>query len=99
MMAMMASSCIPFRYAILLDEGGVYADLDVTCLQPVDKWMQRTGDYGNVELLVGFEITTNRHDWRLWFARYLARILFFLSNLGEGEGGTRLSIISFISRQ
>ena len=58
-----------FRYAILYDEGGIYADIDVTCNRPVDDWLKQTGDFYNVDLIVGFEICTKREDWRKWFAR------------------------------
>eukprot|EP00039_Didymoeca_costata_P029570 m.25251 g.25251 ORF g.25251 m.25251 type:complete len:1001 (+) comp7690_c0_seq1:225-3227(+) len=58
-----------FRYAILHDVGGIYADIDVTCSRPVDEWLRNTGDYYNVDLIVGFEVATDRPDWRKWFAR------------------------------
>ena len=58
-----------FRYAILYDVGGIYADIDVTCQRPVDEWLRTTGDFFNVDLIVGFEITTTRKDWKKWFAR------------------------------
>ena len=28
-----------FRYLVLLDFGGYYADIDVTCDQPIDEWL------------------------------------------------------------
>ena len=65
-----------FRYMILYDEGGVYADLDVSCLIPCDAWARaygRFGDaakYGDPGLIVGFEqISSERTDWADWYAR------------------------------
>ena len=47
----------------MLDEGGVYADLDVTCTQPVDRWT-RTGsvrEFGtDIGLIVGFEAVVDQ---------------------------------------
>lgn len=59
-----------FRYLILYDVGGYYADIDVECAQPIDKWLERTHNRFNVGIMVGFEIITgDRPDWHLWFAR------------------------------
>ena len=58
-----------FRYAILHDKGGYYADVDVTCTRGIDEWQQQTNDFFNVDLMVGFEVVTEREDWAQWYAR------------------------------
>lgn len=55
-----------FRYAILFDQGGIYADVDVTCVKSIKQWSK---GIDNVELYIGFEVMTERHDWKDWFAR------------------------------
>lgn len=57
-----------FRYAVLYDIGGLYADIDVECKKPIDQWNSRhSNDYG-VDLMVGLEVATERPDWAQWFA-------------------------------
>jgi len=65
-----------FRYLILLDRGGVYADLDVACQRPVDAWVAqyRPRDFhtSDINVVVGFEIVTDaaavrRHDFAAEF--------------------------------
>ena len=41
-----------FRYIVLMVHGGVYADIDVTCVRPVDQWIAHTGNYFNMDFLV-----------------------------------------------
>jgi mannosyltransferase OCH1-like enzyme len=57
------------RYAILYDQGGYYADIDVECTEPIDNWLADHDNYDNVEMVVGFEVVTDREDWADWFAR------------------------------
>ena len=63
-----------FRYVALWAFGGVYADIDVTALEPVDSWGTRLRtrskldsagllDYRNVDFIVGFEALPLRPDW------------------------------------
>lgn len=63
-----------FRYMILYDVGGVYADLDVACVVPIDRWAKTYGRAHHVSgdpgLIVGFEqISSERADWAEWYAR------------------------------
>lgn len=57
-----------FRYLALYVHGGVYADIDVTCMRPVEAWFTRAGAYYNAGFVAGFEEVTARKDWRKWFA-------------------------------
>ena len=68
-----------FRYVALWAFGGVYADIDVTALEPVDSWGTRLRsrskldsagllDYGNVDFIVGFEALPLRPDWHAHYA-------------------------------
>jgi len=41
-----------FRYAVVLVHGGVYSDIDTTCLRPISSW---TTGYEGVRLIVGIE--------------------------------------------
>jgi len=55
---------------VLYDEGGVYADIDVSCERPVDEWFSHTGDWFNVALAVGIEVVVgDRPDWKQYFDR------------------------------
>lgn len=65
-----------FRYLILMDNGGLYADLDVECKRPIDKWVEqyRPRDFytSKINFVVGFEIVTDakaveRHDFATEF--------------------------------
>mmetsp|Transcript_11325 Transcript_11325/g.28907 ORF Transcript_11325/g.28907 Transcript_11325/m.28907 type:complete len:396 (-) Transcript_11325:3-1190(-) len=59
-----------FRYAILHQEGGFYSDLDVTCARPIREWLPHVKhDPHTTDLLVGFEVVTERPDWMYWYAR------------------------------
>ena len=60
-----------YRYIIVLDQGGVYADLDVTCIEPVDKWTAKAREFGtSVGLIVGFEAVVGQRELDLhYFAR------------------------------
>ncbi len=44
------------RYLILYNEGGVYADIDVEALQPVDKWIPPHFDKADLDLVISVEI-------------------------------------------
>ena len=68
-----------FRYVALWAFGGVYADIDVTALEPVDSWGTRLRtrskldsagllDYRNVDFIVGFEALPLRPDWHAHYA-------------------------------
>ena len=58
-----------FRYMVLYDEGGYYADCDVDCTQPVDRWVEQyePRSFYNVRFIAGAEIVTNakavRNHW------------------------------------
>ena len=60
-----------FRYIIVMDEGGVYADLDVTCVKPIEKWTSELREFANgVGLIVGFEAVVGQKELDLhYFAR------------------------------
>ncbi|GAA5910921.1 hypothetical protein JCM6882_001932 [Rhodosporidiobolus microsporus] len=68
-----------WRYLVLAVEGGVYADTDVECLHPVEKWGEdvswegkRPADYIAPSLIVGIEADVgSRHDWHDWWPRPL----------------------------
>ena len=51
-----------FRYLVLLEYGGYYSDVDVNCLEPIERWIGQyhPEDTDLVALLVGFEIVTNK---------------------------------------
>ncbi|CAG8952580.1 hypothetical protein HYFRA_00009686 [Hymenoscyphus fraxineus] len=49
------------RYLIMYVEGGVYADIDVEAVQPVDTWIQAPHDEGQVGLVISVEI--DEPDW------------------------------------
>ena len=57
-----------FRYLVLREQGGVYTDIDVTCMQPVEAWFARERAYFSAGFVAGFEEVTARPDWRQWFA-------------------------------
>jgi len=46
-----------FRYAVIHKYGGVYADIDVSCVIPIDDWIYPTygSDLYNIEMLIGWE--------------------------------------------
>ena len=46
-----------FRYAVVHKFGGVYADIDVACVLPIDQWVHpmHTNDFFNVDMIVGWE--------------------------------------------
>lgn len=45
-----------WRYLVLHKFGGVYADLDVRCMQPIDKWNREHGH--DAQVLIGVEMVT-----------------------------------------
>jgi alpha 1,6-mannosyltransferase len=60
-----------FRYVVVLAQGGVYADIDVTASTPADKWVAMAGEYPpSIDFVVGFEAvnTKNKTSWTKWFA-------------------------------
>ncbi|EGD81794.1 hypothetical protein PTSG_02506 [Salpingoeca rosetta] len=58
-----------FRYVILHDVGGYYADIDVTLQTPLDDWPLKHNIHYSAAVIVGFEIITQRPDWKQWFSR------------------------------
>lgn len=58
-----------FRYVILYDMGGVYADMDVSCYRPVSEWGPHSGVLADPQFIAGFEMVTTRPDWQLWYAK------------------------------
>jgi hypothetical protein len=44
------------RYLILYNEGGVYADIDVEALRPVDEWIPPHFDKADLDLVISVEI-------------------------------------------
>ncbi|BGP37184.1 hypothetical protein JCM10450v2_001092 [Rhodotorula kratochvilovae] len=68
-----------WRYLVLAVEGGVYADTDVECLKPVERWGEdaswkgeRPTSYEPPSLVVGIEADIgNRQDWHDWWPRPL----------------------------
>ena len=50
-----------FRYVVVLAQGGVYADIDVTASTPVDEWVPMAGEYPPaIDFVVGFEAVRER---------------------------------------
>eukprot|EP00730_Choanoeca_flexa_P006592 TRINITY_DN12182_c0_g2_i12.p1 TRINITY_DN12182_c0_g2~~TRINITY_DN12182_c0_g2_i12.p1 ORF type:complete len:657 (+),score=126.19 TRINITY_DN12182_c0_g2_i12:35-2005(+) len=73
-----------FRYLILYDVGGYYADIDVECLQPIETWQTRSRTFFNVGMMVGFEVITGtRPDWRKWFARKFQMCQWTIASVPE----------------
>ncbi|GAA6000829.1 hypothetical protein JCM10207_004679 [Rhodosporidiobolus poonsookiae] len=68
-----------WRYLVLAVEGGVYADTDVECLRPVEKWGEdvswhgeRPEGYVAPSLIVGIEADVGKRlDWHEWWPRPL----------------------------
>ncbi|GAA6030087.1 hypothetical protein JCM8097_009249 [Rhodosporidiobolus ruineniae] len=68
-----------WRYLVLAVEGGVYADTDVECLKPVERWGEdpswegkRPDTYTPPSLIVGIEADVgSRHDWHDFWPRPL----------------------------
>jgi mannosyltransferase OCH1-like enzyme len=44
------------RYLIMYAEGGVYADIDVECLRPINKFIPERYDEQEVDMIIGVEI-------------------------------------------
>jgi hypothetical protein len=61
-----------FRYAVMWKDGGVYADLDVEPLRPVDEWMatgtRDTLHWRSANVILGWEAVTESEDWESRFA-------------------------------
>ena len=61
-----------FRYVVIWEEGGVYADLDVEPVKPIDSWMinctKDTVHWKSANVLLGWEKISDRKDWQVWFA-------------------------------
>ena len=59
-----------FRYVIIFAKGGVYADLDVSCLVSIDDWSRSVGVYDKraVDLIIGFESVQTKKGWEKYFA-------------------------------
>jgi mannosyltransferase OCH1-like enzyme len=59
-----------FRYAVLHDLGGYYADIDVACVRPINSWVGSRDTFFNVDFIAGFEVVTDDPaDVRGWFLR------------------------------
>eukprot|EP00055_Hartaetosiga_balthica_P014939 m.85180 g.85180 ORF g.85180 m.85180 type:complete len:477 (-) comp8732_c0_seq2:321-1751(-) len=59
-----------FRYIILNDVGGYYADIDVSCRQPIHLWTKIYGIFeANVGFISGFEMVSSDDGWKGSFAR------------------------------
>ncbi|KAF8528075.1 nucleotide-diphospho-sugar transferase [Hysterangium stoloniferum] len=64
------------RYLLLLVEGGVYSDMDTTCLKPIDVWGSDADVMGHMRgddspsAIVGIEADVgDRADWHDWWSR------------------------------
>ncbi|KAI6713608.1 hypothetical protein JHW43_003851 [Diplocarpon mali] len=44
------------RYLIMYVEGGVYADIDVENLKPIDRWLPRRFEERDVDIVIGVEV-------------------------------------------
>ncbi|KAI8938454.1 hypothetical protein NX059_004347 [Plenodomus lindquistii] len=44
------------RYLVMYAEGGVYADIDVECLRPIDRFIPERYQEKNVDMIIGVEI-------------------------------------------
>ncbi|PSN72313.1 alpha-1,6-mannosyltransferase Och1 [Corynespora cassiicola Philippines] len=44
------------RYLVMYAEGGVYADIDVECLRPIDRFIPERYDEHQVDMIIGVEI-------------------------------------------
>lgn len=52
------------RYLMMYVEGGVYADIDVEAMQPVEQWIPSKFDEGDVDLVISVEIDEPNHKNR-----------------------------------
>lgn len=50
-----------FRYLLLLEEGGYWSDLDVTCEKSLSEWIPAEYNNGSVDMIVGLEFDM---DWQ-----------------------------------
>ena len=57
-----------FRYLVLYEYGGVYADTDTKCLKPVDDWTDGRND-ADIRLIVGVEFDRHR-NWGVHIGDY-----------------------------
>lgn len=60
-----------FRYVVMWKLGGVYADMDVEPVVPVDAWVinsTSTFEWRTVNVVLGWEQVTDRPDWREFYA-------------------------------
>ncbi len=64
-----------FRYLVMWKEGGVYADVDVDPVKPVDEWMangtKNTLHWRSANVIIGWEQITDRPDWQGFYATNL----------------------------
>jgi mannosyltransferase OCH1-like enzyme len=46
-----------FRYLVLVEKGGIYADIDVLCLEPISTWLpaEHANVVDSIDLIVGLE--------------------------------------------
>ena len=60
-----------FRYVVVYAFGGVYADIDVTCVKPVDSWPAEQGEHGHrISAIVGFEAVNAKGKPRKKWLKY-----------------------------
>ncbi|KAF8591965.1 glycosyltransferase family 32 protein [Ramaria rubella] len=75
------------RYLVLLVEGGIYSDIDTTCLKAASRWGSdpdvREGVRGDVLApsgIIGVEADVgDRGDWHLWWSRPLQIVQWTMS--------------------
>lgn len=69
-----------FRYLVIFSRGGIYSDIDTSCLKPIGEWalfndeyLQKNKNYHNnknlIGLAIGIEADPDRPDWNEWYAR------------------------------
>lgn len=64
-----------FRYLIIFARGGIYSDMDTSCLKPVENWAIFDESYlggldkSSIGFGIGIEADPDRPDWAEWYAR------------------------------
>ncbi|KAG0676744.1 membrane-bound alpha-1,6- mannosyltransferase Initiation-specific [Pichia californica] len=71
-----------FRYLVIFARGGIYSDIDTSCLKSIDDWALFNPDYllndensnneknlNQIGLAIGIEADPDRPDWAEWYAR------------------------------
>lgn len=74
------------RYLFMLVEGGVYSDIDTTCLKPISKWGSDPDVKGEPRggsepaAIIGIEADVgNREDWHKWWSRPIQLVQWTLA--------------------